>query len=209
MTIGSKLASISDAAFEGCSALTTVLFPDNVTTIGDYAFNGCSSLKSLTFPNKLTSIGYMAFRWCNSLKSVSIPSSITSISDKAFENCKNLTFVTIGKNAPASINEDVFTNRKNAYLYVPTGSIENYQAANYWKEFKEIMDRVAPSPDLDLGDVNGDGKIDIDDAVYFIYHIVGIATPVFFHELADLNNDNAITITDATLVVSQKGLEYL
>jgi hypothetical protein len=136
------------------------------------------------------------------LKSVSIPSSITSISDKAFENCNSLTFVTVGKDAPVSISNDVFTNRKNAYLYVPTGCIENYQAANYWKEFKEITDRVAPSPDLDLGDVNGDGEIDINDAVCLVSHIVGKATPVFFHELADINKDNAITLTDAILVIN-------
>ena len=31
-------------------------------------------------------------------------------------------------------------NRKNATLYVPLGSKEAYQAADYWKDFKEIVE---------------------------------------------------------------------
>jgi hypothetical protein len=41
---------------------------------------------------------------------------------------------------PLSINEECFSNRANATLYVPMGSKSAYEAADYWKEFKEIIE---------------------------------------------------------------------
>ena len=53
-------------------------------------------------------------------------------------------------------NEDVFSNRANATLYVPKGSKGYYQEASVWKDFKQIME-------LEQGDANGDGKVTIAD----------------------------------------------
>ena len=33
-----------------------------------------------------------------------------------------------------------FSNASQATLYVPVGSKETYEAADYWKEFKEIVE---------------------------------------------------------------------
>ena len=46
MTIGkdSKLTTIGNSAFSGCSSLTSIVIPSSVTTIGSYAFKGCSKL---------------------------------------------------------------------------------------------------------------------------------------------------------------------
>jgi hypothetical protein len=41
---------------------------------------------------------------------------------------------------PINIEEYVFTNRANATLYVPKGSKAAYEAADYWKDFKEIVE---------------------------------------------------------------------
>ena len=41
---------------------------------------------------------------------------------------------------PISIESSVFSNRTNATLYVPAGSKAAYEAADYWKEFKEIVE---------------------------------------------------------------------
>lgn len=47
--------------------------------------------------------------------------------------------MTVEKNTPISITNDVFTNRTNATLYVPAGSKASYEAADYWKDFKNII----------------------------------------------------------------------
>ena len=43
---------------------------NNVKTISNYAFDRCSALQKITIPDKVTSIGYGAFRDCSSLKYV-------------------------------------------------------------------------------------------------------------------------------------------
>ena len=42
------LPRIEDGAFAGCTELTSIIIPENVTSIGDNAFNGCTGFKSIT-----------------------------------------------------------------------------------------------------------------------------------------------------------------
>ena len=41
---------------------------------------------------------------------------------------------------PLFINSSTFSNRTSATLYVPNGSKRAYETADYWKEFKEIIE---------------------------------------------------------------------
>jgi hypothetical protein len=52
------------------------------------------------------------------------------------------------------------------------------------------------------GDVNGDGDVDIADAVVIVNHVVGKPTPSFVAEAADVNNDGDIDIADAVRIVN-------
>ena len=65
--IPSGIQIIGDAAFYGCSSLTSVSIPDSVTTIGDEAFSSCYNLTSVSIPDSVTAIGYGAFSRCSSL----------------------------------------------------------------------------------------------------------------------------------------------
>ena len=65
-----SVTSIGDAAFYGCSGLTSVIIPDSVTSIGDAAFASCSDLETVTIGSGVTSIGQGAFLLCNGLSSV-------------------------------------------------------------------------------------------------------------------------------------------
>lgn len=81
-----------------------------------------------------------AFSYCTNLQSVDIAYSVTNIGNAVFSYCSDLISVTVGNNAPVAINEYTFANRTNATLYVPAGSKAAYEAADYWKEFKEIVE---------------------------------------------------------------------
>lgn len=81
----------SIGSFYGCSSLTSLTIPNSVTSISNGAFHGCSSLTSLTIPNSVTLIGENTFYGCPSLTSLTIPSSVTSIGKRAFEDCSGLT----------------------------------------------------------------------------------------------------------------------
>jgi hypothetical protein len=52
------------------------------------------------------------------------------------------------------------------------------------------------------GDVNGDGDIDIADAVCIVNRVVGKTTPAFNERAADANGDGDIDIADAVRIVN-------
>ena len=52
------------------------------------------------------------------------------------------------------------------------------------------------------GDVNGDGDVDIADAVCIVNHVVGKPTPTFNVNAADVNGDGDIDIADAVRIVN-------
>ena len=90
------------------------------------------------------SIGRYSFYNCRGLTSITLPNSVTSINYSAFKRCTSLTSVTVNNANPISIGDATFTNRYNATLYVPYGSKAAYEAADYWKEFKEIIEMPIP-----------------------------------------------------------------
>jgi hypothetical protein len=52
-----------------------------------------------------------------------------------------------------------------------------------------------------LGDVNGDGLVNIADVVALVSHILGNTPDVFYEDVADLNEDGNINISDAVNLV--------
>lgn len=130
----------SNTLLVGCK---NSVIPDGVTSIAEGAFRGCTELTNIVIPEGVNTIGASAFRGCTGLTSVSLPSTITSIGNyafSAFDEVYNLTTVTVGMTSPVAIASEVFPNRANSILYVPKGSRSAYKAANYWKDFKLIVE---------------------------------------------------------------------
>lgn len=108
-----------------------------LTSIGDYAFYGCSELISLVIPNSVTYIGYLAFNGCNNLPFITIPKSVSDIDDYAFNGGFS---INVENSTPFAITSKAFSWRQWCTLHVPAGSKAAYQAADYWKEFMEIVE---------------------------------------------------------------------
>ena len=107
ITIPDSVTSIGRSAFRGCKILSSITIPDNVTSIGNFAFVFCDSLTSITIGDNVISIGQQAFRFYRGLTSITIPDSVTSIGLSAFFECANLTAVTFLGDAPKA-GEGVF-----------------------------------------------------------------------------------------------------
>ena len=83
------ITEIGDNAFDGCSSLEKVAFPDTLTKIGNQAFNNNKKLASVDLSNtKVTTIGRFAFGGCTSLKDVILPSTLTELGSSVFTDCK-------------------------------------------------------------------------------------------------------------------------
>lgn len=121
-------------------SLTSVTLPWNITAIGDDAFYLCSALTgSLNIPLSVTYIGYEAFSGCGFTGSLTIPSSVTLIKDGAFLYCTGLTSIVTLNPVPLSGNSmggGIFAGDNNvSTLYVPSGSVNAYQAALGWNGY--------------------------------------------------------------------------
>lgn len=110
------------------------------------AFQGCTKLKSIVFPEGLTKIGTMAFMDCTALESINIPGTITTFGygyedyGYVFSNCSQLKNISIAAKNPIYLPESTFDSQTyiNAKLNVPVGSLDAYRKATVWDNFFNI-----------------------------------------------------------------------
>lgn len=165
---------INDNAFANCSSLHSINLPIGITILSQCLFMGCKNLNSIVIPESVMSIENFAFMNCKSLTSISIPKGVTSIGESSFYGCNSLTEVSINSEEPLALTINTFSNRENATLIVPHGCKAAYEAAEYWNEFKEIVEKQEPF--IDFADANvksicvsnwdtdGDGELSFDEA---------------------------------------------
>ena len=84
-------------AFYGCTALTSVKLPADLTEIPEGLFAGCTALSSVKIPDTVQKIGGSAFYDCGSLVRIDIPASVTEIGISAFSNCLSLKIVNFAE----------------------------------------------------------------------------------------------------------------
>ena len=130
-----SVTNIGQDAFIYCSGLTSVTMSTGVTSIGTTAFRSCYALTSIDIPNSVTSIGNRAFMYDSGLTSVVIPDGVTSIGGQAFMYCSGLTSITIEATTPPTLGTDVFSDTNDCAIYVPSGSVDTYKAAENWSAY--------------------------------------------------------------------------
>ena len=237
VSFSGNLDQIAPFMFKDCSGLENIDFIDGVNVIGEMAFFGCTGLTTIDIPNTVETICRTAFAECSNLSAVSIPNSVIQINyggveevdeeyQGSFQNCFKLNSVTVDIAEPRDIIKQTFTNRANATLYVPKGCKSKYQAADYWKEFKNI---VEISPFIEFADAkvkelcvanwdtDHDGELSMAEAaavtslgtVFKKSQITSFDELQYFTGLTGIGKDafNASTLTSITLPENITALE--
>ncbi len=193
---GYTVSSIGSQAFSSCSA-TTIVIPDSVTVIKRFAFDGCGRLKSVKLPSNLKSIGYYAFGGARQLQRIEFPDGLLEIDENAFSSCVSVDTLIIPDSlqktgwAPFEGNKDI----KNVYY---KGTKEEWDALNFFASNVGYMGAVHCEFDLQHGDVNGDGMINMLDALYVYASVSGQKDlePVYLM-LSDINGDAKLNTLDS------------
>lgn len=89
------IENIGYYAFEGCTELTEIVWPDGLKYINNYAFSDCTSLKKVTIPGQVEKIYEFAFNRCTALEVVTMSESVIAIDDGVFYGCSALHTVTL------------------------------------------------------------------------------------------------------------------
>ncbi len=154
--ISSSVTSIGNSAFAGCKQLQSinvdeanlyycsidgVLFNKDQTKLLQYPNGKGDTLYII--PNTVTTLGSMSFSYIlkkDSVKltSIVIPSSVTTINANAFWDANNLASITNYAVTPQWVSAP-YANISSCTLYVPAQSLEAYQAADFWKDFANIL----------------------------------------------------------------------
>ena len=115
-------------AFSGCNNLSDIQLPSTIESIGEAAFES-TGITSLTWPEKVTTIPDETF--CgSSIEKFTVPDTVKEICSSAFESCYNLTKITIPSSVKY-IRESAFHNSRNVTIYGDRDSVaERYAYIN-------------------------------------------------------------------------------
>lgn len=122
--VPATVTDISNNAFQGCSSLATVTFPDNsqLRQIRQGAFANCG-LKEITIPESVTTIEREAFTNCEAMTEVNLSANISSISPEAFKHCWTLDNINVDKDNKvySSVDGYLLSGDKETLIMFPPG----------------------------------------------------------------------------------------
>ena len=136
--------------------------------------------------------------YSSQIKQVVVKDGVTSIGDNAFADCEQLTEVKIPKTV-TEIGDDVFTGCEALETVTYSGTEEQWEEIEIGAGKEVVEEKVVISAVL-MGDVTGDGKINVGDAVKLLKAIASKTTDEFSDEMfkaADVTRDGKLNVGDA------------
>ena len=182
-------------------AMTGVLtILEGTVSVGEQAGRMLAITELITSPG-LKTLGGASFMGCSQLAKVTLSASVDSIAGNAFGSSSAITEVTSLNRVPpigGLFDEAVYTA---ATLYVPRGSKDAYAAHENWGKFVNIEEIDVETPELETGDLNGDGNVDVTDVSILIDVVLGKDVALADGAVCDLNGDGNTDVTDVSLLI--------
>ena len=149
ITMPRNLAYLHPYAFEGCTNLQVIVFPETKmkVSIRSHVFENCTQLRKIEIHDNVFRIYDSAFRNCTSLPSLVLPAEMQKIDTLAFEGCTSLDSVTTLAKVPPTLGKDAFKDiSPTCVLTVPYGTKAAYIAAGWTEDiFKGGIREVTPA----------------------------------------------------------------
>ncbi len=120
--IPSGVTNFAEAAFQGCSNLTSVTIPGSVSYIPAQAFSGCTGLTNVTILDGVHVLRTALFEYCSGLTNLTLPASVDGLGTRVFGDCSNLVSVFFQGNAPPGADFMTFYGAYNVTLYYLPGA---------------------------------------------------------------------------------------
>lgn len=135
-----SLKDVGLSEFLGCSQLADFNIPRDLKDITHLMFLGCIGPEELIIPDNTERIGESAFQGCTGIKRVTIGSGVYKIYARAFYECANLAELYCMPTTPPAMSEMALTGCSSELkIYVPSGSVDAYKAAEGWSEYKNSV----------------------------------------------------------------------
>ncbi len=198
---------IQKGAFCGAQSLTEIICPDSLTTIEDMAFASCTALTAFTMPDSVIKVGGAIFCECESLATLTLSNQLTELPSSGnvgliWENCMGAVWCDFSHLAELTIPYSI--------THIPDdtlGGMSNLANITILNPDCEIDD--SPSTictSYNEGDPYFTGTIygytDSTAQIYaktYGYKFIPLDGTFDF---ADLDGDDAITISDAFLCLT-------
>ena len=131
--------------------------------------------------------------------------SNTGIKVFATEACKKVAkgYSFIGTTSEQAVS-DMFVMNEEGTAFVPTQEA-TVNASNAYFNVSATLSpfpTTIPISNILLGDANGDGMVNVTDAVLVVNYLLDQECPVFFFENADINGDEEINVSDVVGIVN-------
>lgn len=144
-----NLTIINDNAFQNCTYLKSIEWPENLDYIGQQAFTNCSELEVSEFPETLTVIKPYAFQKCKKVTISEWPTNVTIVNNNVMSECTGLQLTSLPEGVTKIGNGafekacDMSVSRELFTIPSTVTDVGNY--AFRYQNFKKIRFMGTPS----------------------------------------------------------------
>ena len=198
-TLPNSVSTMGEGTFFYATQLETTNLPDSLTTVPAFTFAGAEALVGESIvPATATEIGDFSFYNACAMANFAIPKSINRIGTKAMAGMTGLDTIKAHSDAVPELGDSVWAgiDQPNVKLDLTNMALaEDFAHAEQWEHFHILKNYL-------LGDVNGDGNLDVADATLLISYILGENPNPFHLELANIIDDGVIDVTDVSALIN-------
>ena len=199
VSLPTGMTQMGDGAFFGTTHLNAASMPRALQHVPNYAFAGGSQIVADTVLHEgLTHIGDYAFYNWSDTRHFFIPGTVQHLGTRAMAGMTGMEQIDVAAAIVPTLGDEVWAgvDQPTVKLGTPDNTTaELYAAAEQWQDFYILHDYL-------LGDVNGDGQVDVTDINLTVIKMLGKDANPFIFVAADTDGNGTIDVSDVNEIVN-------